>query len=76
MWQHEPDKVPNAYYNVYLGNKNYEDDFRNDNTLCFTGGKEGLANCAGSGRYLIWELIKPLPSKVEVSDILVYNYAD
>ena len=53
--------------------------FKIDNTLCFTGGHEGLVNCAGSGQYLIWELLDPLAAtsgNVRFSEIFVYNYRD
>ena len=45
-------------YDVYIGNTPYTmAAYSSSNTKCLTGvGRFGLGNCAGTGRYVIWEM--------------------
>ena len=38
---------------IYIGNTSYEGAYATDNTLCYSGGREGITACIGEGRYLI-----------------------
>ena len=48
-------KVPNDY-NVYIGDTDDSGDYKNSNTMCYVPSDDGLAECIGTGRYIIWSL--------------------
>ena len=48
---------PTYDYNVYIGDTNDAGDYKNSNTMCYVSQDDGLAECIGTGRYIIWSLI-------------------
>ena len=65
-------------YDVYIGNIDFNGNYMTDNTLCYSGGPEGLANCKGQGQYLIWRLKSGTTSNWDVvfSELKVYDMTD
>ena len=65
-------------YDVYIGDMHFNGNYMTDNTLCYSGGPEGLANCKGQGRYLIWRLKSGITSgwDVQITELKVYDMTD
>ena len=69
------DSSHSPVYKIFIGNTDTYGNFETENTLCYTGGQAGLANCAGSGRYLIWQLSSG-DRNVDFAELFAYSMAD
>ena len=63
-------------YEVYIGDTDFGGNFESQNSLCYKGDQEGLANCEGAGRYLQFKAVSPSSAMIQFSEILVFDETD